>query len=378
MTEQQRYSERLLETYTDVVRSAHSTMKVLPFDIALEDIFVELGFEPVERGEALEVVSKGHLLHTRRYEFGMMRILEWRHQIYLDLESSNDFLFLRDSKRKGFDAWLLWMLYGGFSLLLVAAYTGLYRNLLPLRSLEKNIERFSQGDLDINCHSDKQDEIARVANAFDKAAHNIRELIRSRQMFLRMIMHELKTPLTKGRISAEMLEEGKQKARVIKTFERLDDLINEFSRIEQITSGNYKILAKHHGVSTVIEHALEMLMCDSSRQPTITINPQSQTEGDLELLAIAIKNLLDNGLKYGEEVRCEQQGRMLLISNAGEPMDRAWEEYRQPFHKGTNSQGLGLGIYLVETILQLHNMTLSYEYREGRHCFLIHNFSAST
>ena len=60
-------------------------------------------------------------------------------------------------------------------------------------------------------------------------------------MFMRTIMHELRTPIAKGRVSAEMLEEGKQKERIIKSYERLDELIREFAKIEQLTSSSRNI-----------------------------------------------------------------------------------------------------------------------------------------
>ena len=57
------------------------------------------------------------------------------------------------------------------------------------------------------------DEIANVAIEFNNAVCKIRELIRSRQLFLRTIMHELKTPIGKGRIISEMVQDEMQKSR---------------------------------------------------------------------------------------------------------------------------------------------------------------------
>ena len=81
------------------------------------------------------------------------------------------------------------------------------------------------------------DEISEVADAFYTAVMQIKKLNESRQLFLRNIMHELKTPITKGRITAEMIPEDKYQKRLISVFEKLEELINEFAAVEEATSG---------------------------------------------------------------------------------------------------------------------------------------------
>lgn len=49
-------------------------------------------------------------------------------------------------------------------------------------------------------------------------------------------MHELKTPIGKGRIISEMIKEDRQKERLIAIFLRMDSLINEFAKIENLFS----------------------------------------------------------------------------------------------------------------------------------------------
>ncbi|MBL1244361.1 MAG: hypothetical protein COA39_008230 [Sulfurimonas sp.] len=76
-----------------------------------------------------------------------------------------------------------------------------------------------------------------MANEFNNAAKKISALIESRNLFLRNIMHELKTPITKGRFSVEMLEDTKHKERLLNIFIRMDSLINEMALVEEISSG---------------------------------------------------------------------------------------------------------------------------------------------
>ena len=120
-------------------------------------------------------------------------------------------------------------------------YVSIFKSIAPLKTLSSQIRKFACGDLEIECKSNSNDEIGEVANEFDRAVKKIHDLINSKQLFLRTIMHELKTPIGKGRIVAEMLEDATAKKRLVGVFARLDLLISEFSKIEQITSKRYDL-----------------------------------------------------------------------------------------------------------------------------------------
>ena len=90
------------------------------------------------------------------------------------------------------------------------SFLWIIQSLRPLKNLKDQIQSFSNGNLEIDCKSDKKDEIADVANEFDTAVKKIALLLNSRQLFLRTVMHELKTPIAKGRIVSELIDDNKQ------------------------------------------------------------------------------------------------------------------------------------------------------------------------
>ena len=98
---------------------------------------------------------------------------------------------------------------------------------------------------------------------------------------------------------------------------------------------------------------------------------------DLELFALAIKNLLDNGIKYSinKKVHVREEEGYLIISNLGEELKKPLVEYFKPFHNDTKDKnhGMGLGLYIVYSIAKIHGMSLEYEYQkeEGINIFKI-------
>ncbi len=257
-------------------------------------------------------------------------------------------------------------------LLIILLYLWIMKSFRPLSELKSKIQTFSKGNLDINCKSDKEDEIAEVANEFDHAVTMIRELLHSRQLFLRAIMHELKTPIAKGRLVSEMLEDEKNKARMHSIFERLNLLIDEFAKIEKITSRNFDLTIKPYRMSDLVEASTDMLMIENpKRLITTKIEKDYSVEVDFELFTLVVKNLLDNGIKYSTDkhiVVVISENKLEIINHA-DALNEPLENYFKPFH--TSKKGLGLGLYIVKSILDIHQMELDYRHEDGKNIFTV-------
>jgi len=270
--------------------------------------------------------------------------------------------------------------YGFFILilcLLIGIYVWLIKSLKPLSNLKNQISKFAQGDLEINCKSNKKDEIADVANEFDHAVQEIKLLMNSRQLFLRTVMHELKTPIAKGRIVSELILDEKQKNRMSTIFEKLDYLINDFAKIEQVVSKNYNINRQNFNFESILDNATGMLMLEHPNdQIKSEIHYDLKLQVDLDLMSMAIKNLIDNALKYSHDskVFITVKNHEIHIISTGDNLNQPLEEYLKPFHNDTNSKnhGMGLGLYIVYSILVLHDMKFGYEYTNNQNIFKIY------
>jgi two-component system OmpR family sensor kinase len=298
-----------------------------------------------------------------------------RYYLYIDnMVSSMLFKSNYEKKSNSF----LWAVFFIAFILLVSMYTSILKSISPLKDLRFQIRKFASGDMNIDCKSDKEDEIAEVANEFDRATSKLRDLIHSRQLFLRTIMHELKTPIGKGRIVSEMIADQKAKNRLISIFERLDLLINEFSKIEQIVSKNYSLQLKEYRLIDIVDSAVDMLMLDSDKKALhirVDTDLQAIVKVDFESFVLAIKNLIDNAIKYGDDkvVHIRAENSTLYIENRAKEALVNIEEYYKPFVSGSSEirQGLGLGLYIVKNIVKLNGFNLNYKHVKGMHSFSV-------
>lgn len=322
------------------------------------------------------ITDKGMVIQIERFfkEKGELKryAVDTFHLKRIIIINNDRFKLILENKNKPQFPLIRAIIFSTVFLLIILLYLWIMKSLQPLSVLKSQIKTFSKGNLDIECKSDKKDEIAEVANEFDHAVTMIRELLHSRQLFLRAIMHELKTPIAKGRLVSEMLEDEKNKARMHSIFERLNLLIDEFAKIEQITSKNFELTIKPYKMSDLLEASEDMLMIENpKRLITTKIKKDYSVNVDFELFTLVIKNLLDNGIKYSTDkhITVIIEDNRLKVLNKGEALPEPLENYFKPFH--ASKKGLGLGLYIVKSILDIHQMELHYQHEDGENIFTL-------
>ncbi|WP_314702000.1 ArsS family sensor histidine kinase [Campylobacter rectus] len=322
------------------------------------------------------VLSGGKTVFAKQTQLGLFQSLLFQDSLYLQIKNPSFQILLESDDTKNIND-PIWVGFILTSALLISLYVSVINSLMPLKKLSSDIRKFGAGNMDVNiAKPDSNDEIAKVAIEFDAAASKIRELLRSRQLFLRTIMHELKTPIGKGRIVSEMVRNETHKSRLIAIFERLDMLINEFGKIEQLLSKNYALNYQESYFSNILEQARDMLMLDKFEEKvSVDIRQDILLRVDFGLFSLAIKNLIDNALKYADDkkaqVICDKDG--IVVRNLGKPLQNPIEYYLQAFirEKGNKSGGMGLGLYIIDHICQMHKFSLKYSYEDGYHAFKI-------
>jgi two-component system OmpR family sensor kinase len=331
-------------------------------------VLKEMGESIEENGYALSLEAPfSELVTPAEY----VKLLSYEGKIYFWIQSPRHCILLEDRKAKPYTPIILFYAYVTILGFLVLSFGLIIYRIAPLRRLRRQIARFGEGDMGVSFHVDGEDEIAMISNELETAQNKIRSLIESRTLFLRNIMHELKTPIAKGRIAATMLESQKQQTRFEGIFERLEGLIGEFALIEEISSGSQYMKRSEYRLVDIIDGAIDMAMVEYEAVDN-AIMASVKVEVDYRLFTTAVKNMIDNAIKYSPtgtmKIRLEKEN--ILFINEGRALNQPLSYYIEPFTKEhPTKDSFGLGLYIVDAIVREHGYILRYERKEQSNYF---------
>ncbi len=322
--------------------------------------------------EVRAILDGAQPIKKRKFPIGQVLVLKKNDSYYFLVQSFGNVILLKDISKNMASLKLLYTIIFAVTLgLLLMIYILMLLKLKPLKKITREIGKFSRGQLDLDLDIQGFKELNEVAAALDNAAQSLKNIQNSRKLLLRNIMHELKTPITKGRIQAEMVEDPKQRQRLVQIFEKLNSLINELAALEAVNSKIKPNFENLH-LGDILDEAINIGMFDK-KDLIIERHANPIIQADYRLMAIAIKNLIDNALKYAEDSKATiiLETDHIAIANKGAPLKEPLSHYLEPFSKEGKRSGFGLGLYLVDNILRLHGFSLVYRYEGGENIFSV-------
>lgn len=259
--------------------------------------------------------------------------------------------------------WVLWMLYRFIT-----------DSITPLKDLATQIAQHQESGIVEGERIVQNDEVGQVAQAFYANAEKIGRLLRSRTLFMRNILHELNTPIAQGRLLLATTELPEEKRTILEgIFMQQQTLIGEFARVEQaVATDTLESCPTEWYLIDLIEGVLDELYAEESHIRNEITDERLYVDG--RLFGIALKNLLGNALKYadsGTQVVITCEVNQLCIRNSGSPLQAPIEHYLQPFVQEKKKKGIGLGLYIVQEVLEKMGSSLRYVYEHGQHAFCI-------
>lgn len=204
-----------------------------------------------------------------------------------------------------------------------------------------------------------------------------REAEQGRRRFLRRLDHEIKNPLTGLRaalVNMQEVQTGPDRQRAVdnasNAVERLTRLLTDLRKLSDL--GERPIELWQVDVPDLLQDVVDaahVLPAYTGREVNLLIpkvpSPFPMITGDRDLLVLAVYNLVENALKFtcetdSVEIRVNEDGRAILIevadSGAGIPAEDVSKIFEE-LYRGSNArstEGSGLGLALVNRIIQLH------------------------
>lgn len=375
--DKQNYTRELNNKYSNVARTnllyMGGIINKAQYDRQLSNIDMP---EITAKNEKEEILKKAAVLEEISSDLGSSAILLYDKHHYLKIEHLDELKLLMDKEFQPYRYEVIKAVFLVVAVILLAAYIFVIYKIKPLRKLKRQIVKFANGELDgVQNVGNGKDEISEVSEAFYEAVCQIKALNDSRHLFLRNIMHELKTPITKGLIAAQMIEKSKNQERLISVFHKLENLINELAAIEQITSKIGLTNKTPCLMRDLIDEAIDIAMVEKEHVGISELD-EVRVMVDFKLFSVAIKNMIDNGIKYSTDKHVNimvSKDHMKFITQ-GEKLKNDLDFYIQPFIKGEDAQkSFGLGLYIVSNILEAHGLKFGYEYKNGMNVFIFEN-----
>ena len=314
-----------------------------PFFSLLDNALSTELSQQVARPFWLDTVGRSSLIEIRiKLGKDVMRILTRRNSAY----ASNSHIFL------------LWMI-GTSLILLTIAVLFLRNQIRPILKLADAAEAFGKGrDADFRPRGAR--EVRRAGNAFIEMKRRVERSIGERTTMLNGVSHDLRTILTRFKLSLALMERSAE-------IEALEKDVDEMSRMLEDYLAFARGDAGETAVETDIRSLLEELKSDAERQghqtgltvegdPLVVIRPDAFRR--------LLTNLVSNAARYGDRIaiRATHDARYLIVmvddDGPGIPPDQREDVFRPFFRldeaRNVDGGGTGLGLAIARDIARAH------------------------
>ena len=346
--------------------------------------------EILEKGASARRDSLGGLYESRRFVVGVPAVNPETQEVVGEVYGVSTTSSL-DSMWQGFIGLFFMTAFVVLMISFMASSITTMRQVQPIREMVQATRRYAEGDFDIRMNDyGRDDEIGELAASFNAMAESLQQTERQRREFIANISHELKTPMTTiagytdgildGTIPPErekqylqiISDESRRLSRMVR---RMLD-VSQLQAIDPLKSGShFDICESMRRVLISMEKKITDrdldVDADIPEEPILVL-------GDNDMINQVIYNLLENATKFARSGSTLYLGvttidgkARVTVRNLGDTIPA--EELPllfERFHKSDKSRsedkdGVGLGLYIVKTILEQHKEKINVTSENG-------------
>lgn len=233
---------------------------------------------------------------------------------------------------------------------------------------------------------EQRQRLEQQLNALQESEATAKRALEARNRFISIAGHELRTPLTVLRLQLSM---AKRKlapdadsvadllSQLDRQVDRLVPLVDEMLDVSRIDSGKLEIQPERFDLALLVEDVVERfqpLLRDAGCEAEVDCRGDAIGQWDRFRVEQVVSNLLSNAARYGDGIvrtciRCESDWVELSVSDQGPGVPPEHQQrIFQPFERAepeTVKAGLGLGLYIVRQIVEMHGGTIHVETASG-------------
>jgi signal transduction histidine kinase len=277
----------------------------------------------------------------------------------------------------------LYFLIIAISFMGVFVFLSVRKTLRPLDRIIEAAERLGVGDLSFRIRDTGDGEFGRVSRAINEMAERLQTMLSTQRELLHMVSHELRTPLTRINLALEMKDRNEAREAIKNEIHGIDALVEEVLDLSRMESKSREMARTSFDLVPVLEKLKGRYGAQKVRfRPEVG---EAVISGYLFLVEKLFANLIENAVKYSDEAKTviislgeEGDAYRITITNYGESippgdLEKIWQPfYRGSIAKAKNTDGLGLGLVIVERAAQLSGGKVRVESRtEGTTTFTV-------
>ncbi len=289
----------------------------------------------------------------------------------------------------------LFLITAAFPIILLAAsvYVTTQRITKPLKLMSEAAHSMAVGDFSKRIPVTSDDEIAELARSFNLMTNSFVQLETMQRSFITNVSHELRTPITTiagfidGILDGTIPKDQQSHYLQIVSSEakRLTKVVQSMLSLAKLESGEMKVNLQKCDMTEIIANCLisqEKRIVDNNIEIAgLEDCDRFEVSVDKDLFSQVIYNLVDNAIKFTPkdskiEFRLfydENAKAHVIIKNYGlgiekEEMKHVFEKfYKNDKVRSQNREGVGIGLYIVKTIMDIHNGTVSVSSEDGKY-----------
>ena len=260
-----------------------------------------------------------------------------------------------------------WVTLLALLLLTTLAYVAVRRLLAPLGDIGKGVEAYGRGDFSQAIPIARRDELGALATRINGMAGNLHGMLEAKRALLLAISHELRSPLTRARLNAELLDDSVPRQALLVDLAEMRDLITNLLESERLAQGHAALQAEPTDLAALVRDVADTAF--EGRALHLQIDEiGGLVRADPTRLRLLLRNLIDNALRHGADggtptvfLRREADGRIALgVRDTGrgvapEHLAQLGAPFYRPDAARTRSVGgTGLGLALCRLVAQAH------------------------
>jgi len=246
----------------------------------------------------------------------------------------------------------------------------------PIQLMRRRIKSLGLGDMKSKIQVRGNDELAELSVSINKMIADIKSLLSQKQQLLLDVSHELRSPLARIRLLTEMLPDHKNKDKLVDEVVFLEGMISNLLYSDKLSLPYANMQKDSIKTKHLLLKTMDLINVNLNKFEINNEIPNTLIDIDETKIIIALRNLIDNALKYGDSSKSikiivykKDFDCGISVSSYGNKIsDSEIDEIFLPFFRSKNNKnivsGFGLGLTICKKIVVAHGGQL-YVKQEG-------------